>query len=140
MVLKSCSAILSKPLHHLYSMSLRYAIIPCSWKVHKIIPIFKSGNRNSVKCYRPISLLSNVSRVLEHLVYTIFKITDFITKAQFDFLCNHTTLQQLFFTKELFSSASQIDIVYFDIRKAFDSVSHNLLLAKLRSCRIIGKL
>ena len=36
MVLKSCSAILSKPPHHLYSMSLRYPIIPYSWKVHKI--------------------------------------------------------------------------------------------------------
>jgi len=44
------------------------------------------------------------------------------------------------FTKELFSSTSQIDTIYFDIRKAFDSVSHNLLLSKLWLSRINGKL
>jgi len=48
MVLKSCSTVLCKPLHHLYLMSLRYATIPQCWKVHKIMPMFKSGNRNSV--------------------------------------------------------------------------------------------
>ena len=51
MVLKSCATILSKPLHHLYLMSLRYATIPHCWKIHKVTPIFKSGNRNPVKCY-----------------------------------------------------------------------------------------
>jgi len=72
--------LLFKPLYHLYFMSLRYGTIPLSWKVHKIIPIFKSGNRNSVKFYRPISLLSNVSKALEHLIYNkiILKITDSI--------------------------------------------------------------
>ena len=90
MILNSCSDVLSKPLYHLYSMSLRYATIPCSWKLHKIIPVFKSGNRNSVKCYRPISLLSNVSKVLEHLVYSkvVTKITDTISNSQFGFLQN----------------------------------------------------
>ena len=143
MVLRLCSAVLSKPLYHLYSMSIRYAIISCSWKVHKIMPIFKSGNQNFVKCYHPISLLNNVSKVLEHLIYSkiIPRITDSISNAQFGFLQNRSTLQQLLlFTKELFSSASQIDTVYFDIRKAFDSVSHTLLLSKLCLCGITGKL
>uniref|UniRef100_A0A1X7U7W7 Reverse transcriptase domain-containing protein n=1 Tax=Amphimedon queenslandica TaxID=400682 RepID=A0A1X7U7W7_AMPQE len=39
------------------------------WKVHKITPIFKSGDRTSVVNYRPISLLSSVSKVLEKLIY-----------------------------------------------------------------------
>jgi len=142
MILKSCSEVLSKPLYYLYSMSLRYAIIPCSWKIHKIIAIFKSGNRNSVKCY-PISLLHNVSKVLEHLIYNkvVTKITDTISNSQFGFLQNRSTLQQLLhFTNELFSSTTQIDTVYFDICKAFDSVPHNQLFVKLWSCGITGKL
>ena len=143
MLLKSCATILTKPLHHLYSISLRYATIPHSWKIHKIIPIFKSGSRNSVKCYRPISLLSNTSKVLEYLIYNKIanKITDSISNAQFGFLKNHSTLQQLLlFTNDLFNSTIQIDTIYFDIRKAFDSVPHNQLLIKLWSCGITGKL
>jgi len=139
--IKSCSAILFKPLYHLYSMSLRYTTIAHSWKVRKIIPIFKSGNRNSVKCYQPISLLNNASKVLEHLIYNkiILKITDSISNAQFGFLRNRSALQQLLlFTKELFSSASQIDTVYFDIHKAFDSVSHNLLLLNYGRAESLG--
>ena len=68
-------------------MSLRYAIIPCSWKIHKIISIFKSGNWNSVIVLR-ISLPSNVSKVIEHLIYNkvVTKITDTISNSQFGFL------------------------------------------------------
>jgi len=143
MVLKSCSTVLCKPLHHLYLMSLRDATIPQCWKVHKITPIFKSGNRNSVKCYRPISLLSNVFKILEWLIYSkiITHLTNCISSAQFGFLRNRSTLQQLIlFTDKLFSCNSEIDTIYFDIRKAFDSVSHNQPLTKLWSCGITGKL
>jgi len=115
MVLRSCSAILFKPLYHLYSMSSRYATIPHSWKVHRIIP--------TVSLKLAIRTLSNVivpfpnlSKVLEHLIYNkiILKLTNSISNAQFGFLQNCSTLQQLLlFTKEFFSSTSQIDTVYF---------------------------
>jgi len=87
-VLKSCASILTKPFHHLFSISVCYAVIPHQWKIHKVIPILKSDDRNSVKCYCPISLLSNTSKVLEHLIYNVIvsKITDSINNVQFDFL------------------------------------------------------
>ena len=88
--MRACVAVLTKPLHHLFSISTRYAVIPLQWKIHKVIPVFKSGDRNSVKCYRPISLLSNTSKVLKRLIYNeiITKITDSISSVQFGFLKN----------------------------------------------------
>ena len=44
-------------------------MLPDEWKLHGITPIFKAGNKTLVKNYRPISLLSSVSKVMEKLVY-----------------------------------------------------------------------
>ena len=77
------------------------------------------------------------------LIYNevISKITDFISNVQFGFLKNRSTLQQLLiFVNEIFTCGTQSDAVYFDIRKAFDSVCHNQLLVKLWSAGISGQL
>jgi len=140
MVLKSCSTVLCKPLLHLYLMSLRYPTIPQCWKVHKIILIFKSGNRNSVKFYRPISSLSNVSKILEQLIYNkiITHLTNCISSAQFGFLHNRSTLQQLIlFTDKLFF------VILIPSTLTYTgplTQCLNQLLTKLWSCGITGKL
>ena len=64
-VLNICADSLTAPLHHLFSLSLANCVIPSDWKCHNIIPVYKSGDKSSVKNYRPISLLCNVSKVLE---------------------------------------------------------------------------
>jgi len=142
-VLQSCAQSLCAPLHYLFSMSLRYASIPSMWKVHKIVPIFKAGDSNTVSNYRPISLLSNVSKVLERLIYN--KIINFVSKTispvQFGFTKQCSTLQQmLIFLNFIINSASQTDVIYFDLRKAFDTVSHSILLRKLWFSGITGTL
>ena len=68
-LLKHCAIALYQPLHHLSSLSLCQHYIPLEWCTHLIRPIFKSGNKQDVKNYRPISLLCVVSKVLERLVY-----------------------------------------------------------------------
>ena len=65
-LLKQCALSLYQPLHYLFSLSLSQSYLPLEWRTHLIKPIFKSGDKNS---YRPISLLSVVSKVLERLVY-----------------------------------------------------------------------
>ena len=133
-LLKNCALGLYQPLHHLFSSSLLQNYLPSEWRTHLIKPIFKSGNRNSVRNYRPISLLSEVSKVLESLVYN--GIVDFVTNSisvhQFGFLRGRSTLQQLLiFFSTLLGSSSQTDVLYLDFKKAFDSVTHNELLHKL---------
>ena len=141
-LLKNCALALYQPLHHLFSLSLSQCYLPMEWRVHLIKPIFKSGDKTSVRNYRPISLLSLVSKILEKLVYN--SIVDFLTPSisinQFGFLCGCSTLQQLLiFFNCIFSTLEpQTDVVYLDFRKAFDYASHNELLYKLWNFGITG--
>jgi len=124
-------------------MSLKYAYIPSSWKIHKIVPIFKAGNKTSVKNYRPISPLSSISKVLERLVFNkiVTHLTSQISPYQFGFIRGASTLQQLLiFHDFLTNSPSQIDAIYLDMRKAFDILSHEILLSYLWSFGITGSL
>ncbi len=145
-ILRSCASALYVVIHHLFTMSLWYYKIPFEWKVHCIVPIYKSGDKSSVTNYRPISLLCCISKVLERLMYD--KIFPFvgrmISTAQFGFLKNHSCLQQLLtFLDNVINSLTcneQIDTVYLDFRKAFDKVPHTELLHKLKSIGISGSL
>ena len=143
-VLKNCAFSLTRPLCHLFNLSLSKGVIPKEWKVHLIVPIYKSDDRSSVKNYRPISLLSNTSKVLETLVYNniINHILKHITNSQFGFLPGRSTTQQLLLyinnIQQAISQGHQTDSIYLDFRKAFDSVPHMKLLNKLKSCGISG--
>ena len=68
-VLSTCASALYKPLHCLFCLCLNFSYLPYDWKVHKVVPIFKSGDHNLIKNYHPISLLSNISKVLERFIY-----------------------------------------------------------------------
>ncbi len=108
--------------------------IPADWKVHKLFPLHKKGSVSEVSNYRPISLLNILHKVLELIVYS--KIIDFIypkiSKTQFGYIRNRSTLQQLFYHSytSVFNSVESkrhTEIVFLDFAKAFDSVPHNEL-------------
>ena len=116
-ILRNCASALAAPLHHLFTTSLNNGTIPIEWKTHKIIPIYKSGDKVSVKNYRPISLLCNVSKVLEGLIYdkVISTVADSIIPCQFGFQRNTSTQQQLLiYFHQLVTSMAEIDAVYID--------------------------
>ena len=78
-VLQACDSPLTPILHHLSSLSLKNGVVPTEWKLHAITPVFKSVDKFNVKNYRPISLLSNISKVLERLVYN--KVLDYYSSS-----------------------------------------------------------
>ena len=145
-VLRSCAIPLSEPLTHLFNVCMNTSSIPSQWKHHLIVPVFKSGDRTQVSNYRPISLLSTASKVLERLIYD--KIIDFIqpqiSHSQFGFLRNHSPIHKLLSSTSTIMNAvnnkEQADVLFLDLQKAFDSIPHGELLYKLRSIGVCGAL
>ena len=134
------------PIRHLFTSSIITGYIPNQWCIHCIIPIYKSGDKSSVNNYRPISLLCILSKVLGRIIYNCIMsfLSNNFTIHQFGFLPGRSALQQLIlFTEKLFNGKcnnTAVDVIYMDFKKAFDSVSHNALLCKLRSLGITGAL
>ena len=142
-LLKYGSYALAAPLLHLFSMCLQQHDIPTEWKLHTITPIFKAGDKAHIKNYRPISLLSCTSKVLERIIYN--KIIDHVlgsaVPAQFGFLPSRSTIQQLLiFLHSIITSDTCTDSIFLDFQKAFDTVPHSELLLKLWSFGITGDL
>nr|CAH8827471.1 unnamed protein product [Trichobilharzia regenti] len=132
----------------LFSTSLSTGTYPDAWKTTHITPRYKSGSRSSVMSYRPINLTSVISRVLEKIVKSA--IFDFlsqeklITPYQHGFMksrsCTTCHLQFFDHISQLKDSSMITVIVYLDLSKAFDTVSHRLLISKVQSYGIQGSL
>ena len=94
-ILKFFSTALCSPLLYLFSQCLALHTIPSEWRIHSITPIHKSGDRDNISNYRPISLLSCTSKILERIIYN--KIINFITNSvsnhQFGFLKHRSSIQ-----------------------------------------------
>ena len=107
------------------------------WKIHRIIPVFKSGDPTQIKNYQPISLLCNISKVLKRIIYNklIDHVSCQINPAQFGFMQNQSTTQQLLiFLSNVFTVHHQLDTIYLDISKAFDTIN---ILTCFKSCSCI---
>ncbi len=132
---------LAQPLAIIFSQSLISGILPDSWKVADITPVFKKGSASEPANYRPVSVTSSICRVFEkilvdHLFCHIRK-HSLISDEQYGFVKRRSTELQLLtcvdsWAKALDSKLST-DIVLVDFAKAFDSVSHAKLLYKLEN-------
>ena len=67
LLLKETAVQIAPSLAHLFNMSLSCGEIPDEWKIANIVPVFKEGTKSYVENYRPISLLSIVSKVFRTL-------------------------------------------------------------------------
>ena len=145
-ILKECARELTPSITKLCNISLSLGIFPQSWKLANIVPVYKKGDRDLCDNYRPISLLSVISKVLERaVVNNIYNtVLPKLSLLQHGFLRGRSTVTQLlsvFHEVNLnLDSSGQTDIIFLDFSKAFDSVPHNLLLHKLKSFGFHGKL
>ena len=93
-VLKKCAKELSEPLALLFTMSFSNGIFPESLKRANVIPIHKKEDKTCVNNYRPISLISNIGKIMEKLIYPrlyLFLEHNIICHNQFGFRYNHST-------------------------------------------------
>ena len=129
---------ISKPLAHVFNMSLQVGIVPLEWKEANIIPLFKKGSRNKSVNHRPVSLTSVFCKLLETIIRD--HMMDIFVKHKLintGFLKARSCLTNfLCFFEEItkwVDDGSLVDVIYLDFQKAFDKVPHQRLILKLKS-------
>ena len=140
-LLKIACPVILQSLTKILNMSLVHGYVPDGLKSAKIVPIFKSGNTSDIGNYRPISILPIVSKILERAVYTqlyeYINEHDLLHPNQSGFRPMHSTTTIL--AKMVNQWSRNVDggdltgVAFIDLRKAFDTVNHDILLAKLSS-------
>ena len=140
-LLKKLVSVLKGPLCRIFNMSLKQGVFPDSMKLAKTIPLFKAGEQLLADNYRPISLLPVISKILEKHVYHCqnehLELNDIMYSRQFGFHKNRSTSDAAAnLVGEVLTAFEQNSMVlslFIDLKKAFDSVSHSLILKKLEA-------
>lgn len=144
--LKTCSKQLAAPVAHLFRLSMSTGVMPDVWKKSYVVPIFKSGDKHDVRNYRGISKLSVLPKVFEKIVYDCVypTISSILIPEQHGFVARRSTETNLGvfldFVLESMGKGCQVDAVYTDYSKAFDKISHSILISKLEEVGIHGDL
>ena len=135
-----------QPLTYICNLSFSTGVFPDKMKIAKVIPLFKSGADDNFSNYRPVSLLPQLSKILEKLFNN--RMEKFIEKyhlmhaSQYGFRTNtSTSMAILEFLEEVTSSLDKKKTtigVFIDLKKTFDTIDHTLLLKKLHCYGIRG--
>ena len=137
--LKIAAPVISKILAEIFNTSLLVGNFPEGWKISRVAPLFKTVVKSEMENYRPISVLSTVARVFERLVYDqlsyFIEQHKYLLQYQPGFRKFHSTITAMLkisndwllnMDKGLYNR-----VVFFYIKKAFNTVDHDILLSKL---------
>ena len=134
------------PLVHLLNISLKTGIFPDLLKTAVVTPIYKNGARNSISNYRPVSVLPIFSKLFERVMYNrltgYLDTNNILYQHQYGFRKGHSTdlaiITVIEDIKQALENKNSVLGVYMDLSKAFDVISHEILLKKLKYYGIRG--
>ena len=138
-ILKISANIIAPSLVYIINKSIISGSFPSMWKEAKVKPLFKSGDKDGINNYRPISILPTISKLIEKWVDINFSLFlnnyELLHKSQSGFRAKHSTESALILMVDSWLKALNagklIGCVMVDFRKAFDLVDHQILLKKL---------
>ena len=145
-ILKTINNIVSDHFAKIINISFSTGVFPDLLKEALISPIHKSGSKLDPKNYRPISLLSNLSKIFEKVIYkrliSFFDNHNSLYESQYGFRSkhslNHALIQITEKIRKCIDDKQFACGVFIDLQKAFDTVNHNILLYKLSYYGIRG--
>ena len=138
--LKKIASEICLPLAKIFTMSFESGSLPSIWKCATVTPVFKGGISSDTNNYRPISLTCICCKIMESImkdeVLKHLSKNKLISTQQHGFLSKRSTVTNLLDSLNdwtiTIKDSHSVDVAYIDYRKAFDSVCHSKLLAKLR--------
>ena len=146
-VIKRVARELSGSLSRLLNCCMREGYYPDSFKVARVVPVFKSEDPTEFSNYRPVSVLPVLNQIFERVIKS--RLVSFLDKhqaivpAQYGFRAEHSTAMAVLDMAEkvrrAWSKGNKAIGVLIDLKKAFDTVDHDLLLAKLEHYGIRGQ-
>ena len=125
---KNLANVIFKPLSHIFYQSLLCNIVPHDWKLVNATPLFKKGPKNKASSYRPVSLTSQVCKIMESIlkdnIINHLEQNDLIRDSQHGFRAGRSCLTNLLYFMEIVTKQVDkglpVDVVYLDFSKAFD--------------------
>lgn len=138
-IVKNVISEIVKPLCYIFNLSFQSGIFPQDMKIAKVVPLYKTGEKQSFNNYRPVSILSQFAKILEKAF--VLRMDSFIEKhklladSQYGFRTGRSTSQALLDLVEHITERTDKNNypvgVFLDFSKAFDTINHRLLMKKM---------